>query len=214
MTRNTMILHREWSCFLNFLSDEELGIWLRSLLRLMETGEFPTNLDRPVEVAFFAAYERIDRDWQKLDKRLANLVQNRKKEEPQPAEPPAPPQPQKQQPQADTQPPLLEQMVKECSAAFDQPPQILRRELSRALARFGPELTRAILDNCLSHHPKSWAYLRRAFLNASQLGLSSAQDYQISCLRASGQVVDRASPSKTDILTRALHRPPKLKRPA
>lgn len=205
MTRNTIILHREWSSFLDFLSDEELGIWLRSMLDLMQTGEAPKNLSRPVEIAFYAAYERIDRDWQKLDKRLANLNQNR----PKPSEPPA----QKEPAQPASQP-VLEEMVKECSAAFSQPPKNLRQELARALARFGPELTRAILDNCLAHHPNSWSYLRRAFCNAAQLGLTCVQDYQSSCLRASGRLVDRTSPSANDILLRALHRPLALKRPA
>ena len=204
MTRNTVILHREWCSFLDFLSDEELGIWLRGILDLMQTGEPPKNLSRPVEIAFYAAYERIDRDWQKLDKRMANLNHQHPKQS-EPAAPAPAPEPQTA---------LLDKMVEQCSAVFSPPPKNLRQELARALARFGPELTLAILQNCLSHQPKSWSYLRRAFLNAAQLGLANVQDYQTSCLRASNQIVDRPTPSSNDILARALHRPLALKRSA
>jgi len=241
MTRNTIILHREWSSFLDYLSDEELGIWLRSMLRLMQTGELPQKLSRPVEIAFYAAWERIERDWQKLDKRLANLNQNRTKAADAAENVPSDTvntakeadtaannsqaekksdtaasessQAAKKSDTTDTQP-LLEQLVRQCTASLPQPPKKLREELARALARFGPELTQAIVQNCLAHSPGSWSYLRRAFLNAAQLGLNCVQDYQSSCLRATGQMVDRASPSTNDILLRGLHRPLTLKRPA
>ena len=55
------------------------------MFALMDEGSLPADLPHPVEVAAYAAYERVQRDWEKLDKKLSNLVQFRDK--PQPAQP-------------------------------------------------------------------------------------------------------------------------------
>ena len=81
------------------------------MFALMDEGSLPTDLPHPVEVAAYAAYERVQRDWEKLDKKLSNLVQFRDK--PQPAQPqkksaPAPcaaPAPTGQMPRLPNRPP-------------------------------------------------------------------------------------------------------------
>ncbi len=62
MAQDTIILHLDWQVFLGVLSDEELGQWTRAVLRYMDTGELPAAMSKPVEVAFYAAFERIGRD--------------------------------------------------------------------------------------------------------------------------------------------------------
>lgn len=62
MAQDTIILHLDWQAFLGVLSDEELGQWTRAVLRYMDTGELPAAMSKPVEVAFYAAFERIGRD--------------------------------------------------------------------------------------------------------------------------------------------------------
>lgn len=67
MARDTIILHLDWQTFLGVLSDEELGQWTRAVLRYMDTGEPPGAMSKPVEVAFYAAFERISRDLRRYE---------------------------------------------------------------------------------------------------------------------------------------------------
>lgn len=62
MAKETIILHLGWKAFLDILSDEELGQWTRAIMQYMETGNPPQDMSRTVQVAFFAASERISRD--------------------------------------------------------------------------------------------------------------------------------------------------------
>lgn len=65
--KDTIILHLDWQAFLGVLSDEELGQWTRAVLRYMDTGEPPGAMSKPVEVAFYAAFERIGRDLRRYE---------------------------------------------------------------------------------------------------------------------------------------------------
>lgn len=65
--KDTIILHLDWQAFLSVLSDEELGQWTRAVLRYMDTGEPPGAMSKPVEVAFYAAFERIGRDLRRYE---------------------------------------------------------------------------------------------------------------------------------------------------
>lgn len=67
MAKNTIILHLDWKVFLDVLPDDELGQWTRAVMDYMETGEPPKNMSKAVEVAFYAAFERIGRDREKWE---------------------------------------------------------------------------------------------------------------------------------------------------
>lgn len=192
MNRTTMILHREWIYFLKTLSNEELGIWLRSLLSLMETGEMPQNLDRPVEVAFYAAYERIERDWQKLDRRMANLKQNQPKFD-----------------SVDCPEELEADIFRLYQQHFGTLTSIALSDLLQAQSTLGHDLTLEILSNSIANGAKKWSYLHTAFEQAIRTGLSSPEDYRLAHMRDTGRIVDRSTPSANTLFK---PRPLRLKR--
>ena len=192
MNRTTMILHREWLCFLEKLSNEELGIWLRSLLSLMETGEMPQNLDRPVEVAFYAAYERVERDWEKLDRRMANLKQN----QPKPGSVDCP---------KELEPDIFQLYQQH----FGMLTPIALSDLIQAQTTLGHDLTVEILSNSIANGAKKWSYLHTAFEQAIHMGLSSPEDYRLAHLRDTGRIVDRPAPGTIPLFK---PRPLRLKR--
>lgn len=256
MARKTVILHSEWDCFLNRLNNEELGQWLRSVLTLMETDEEPQNLSRPVEMAFYAAYERIQRDWESFDRRSQNLRQNAPKppqkkcpEKPKAAQKPRTPAPTKaskttaespdpaaQNPaEAPPESPLSQdspsppagrqapaalchktppenppaaapdaELLALYSSHFGPPGPFACAGLGKAQQQLGLGLTRAIVEKAISNGARQWAYLQTSFDAARRQGLHSVEEYRLSHLRASGRIVDRPSPGKSDLLTRAV----------
>ena len=75
MAKNTIILHLDWKVFLDVLPDAELGQWTRAIMHYMETGEPPEGMNKAVEVAFYASFERIGRDLVKYERKCSNLKQ-------------------------------------------------------------------------------------------------------------------------------------------
>lgn len=65
--KDTIILHLDWKAFLDVLPDEELGQWTRAIMEYMETGQPPAAMSKPVEVAFYASFERIGRDVERYE---------------------------------------------------------------------------------------------------------------------------------------------------
>ena len=69
--KDTIILHLDWKAFLDVLPDEELGQWTRAIMEYMETGQPPVAMSKPVEVAFYASFERIGRDVERYEAKCA-----------------------------------------------------------------------------------------------------------------------------------------------
>lgn len=79
------------------------------------------------------------------------------------------------------------------------------KELIGYIERMGADLVRAVMDKCADLGGSSWAYVRKALVEAERLGCKTAAEYNLLCpiggSRAKGTRVDRAEPSGNDILS-------------
>ena len=90
------------------------------------------------------------------------------------------------------------------SSHFGPPGSFASAGLCKAQQQLGLALTRAIVEKAISNGARQWAYLQTSFDAARRQGLHSVEEYRLSRLRASGRMVDRTAPSKTDLLARAV----------
>ena len=79
------------------------------------------------------------------------------------------------------------------------------KELTDYIERMGADLVYAVMDKCADLGGSSWAYVRKALVEADRLGCKTAAEYNQLCpiggSRAKGTRVDRAKPSGNDILS-------------
>lgn len=79
------------------------------------------------------------------------------------------------------------------------------KELTGYIERMGADLVYAVMDKCADLGGSSWAYVRKALVEAEKLGCKTAAEYNQLCpiggSRAKGTRVDRAKPSGNDILS-------------
>lgn len=79
------------------------------------------------------------------------------------------------------------------------------KELTGYIERMGADLVYAVMDKCADLGGSSWAYVRKALVEAERLGCKTAAEYNQLCpiggSRAKGTRVDRAEPSGNDILS-------------
>ena len=79
------------------------------------------------------------------------------------------------------------------------------KELTDYIERMGADLVYAVMDKCADLGGSSWAYVRKALVEAEKLGCKTAAEYNQLCpiggSRAKGTRVDRAEPSGNDILS-------------
>ena len=83
-----------------------------------------------------------------------------------------------------------------------------KRELTGYADRLGEELARVILRKCIDAGAHSWAYVRKALIEAEAQGCKSAEEYQRTHPIGAGRSkrVDRPEPSGNDILKNAVRR--------
>lgn len=79
------------------------------------------------------------------------------------------------------------------------------KELTGYIERMGADLVYTVMDKCADLGGSSWAYVRKALVEADRLGCKTAAEYNQLCpiggSRAKGTRVDRAEPSGNDILS-------------
>ena len=83
-----------------------------------------------------------------------------------------------------------------------------KRELTGYADRLGEELARVILRKCIDAGAHSWAYVRKALIEAETQGCKSAEEYRRTHPIGAGRNkrVDRPEPSGNDFLKDAAHR--------
>lgn len=89
-----------------------------------------------------------------------------------------------------------------------------KRELTGYANRLGEELARVILRKCIDAGAHSWAYVRKALIEAETQGCRSAEEYRMTNPIGAGRNkrVDRPEPSGNDFLKNAAHRRPLTKK--
>lgn len=79
------------------------------------------------------------------------------------------------------------------------------KELTDYIERMGADLVYVVMDKCADLGGSSWAYVRKALVEAEKLGCKTAAEYNLFCpiggSRAKGTRVDRAQPSGNDFLS-------------
>lgn len=103
----------------------------------------------------------------------------------------------------------LKRLLNLCNANGVQTSPWAQAQLARALDTLGPELTEAIITNCLQHDARQWSYLQTALDKAAQQGLTSVEEYEHRHWKVKNNIVDRAAPGGGDFLHR--RRPLRLK---
>lgn len=89
-----------------------------------------------------------------------------------------------------------------------------KRELTGYADRLGEELARVILRKCIDAGAHSWAYVRKALIEAETQGCRSAEEYRMTNPIGAGRNrrVDRPEPSGNDFLKNAARRRPLTKK--
>ena len=89
-----------------------------------------------------------------------------------------------------------------------------KRELTGYADRLGEELARVILRKCIDAGAHSWAYVRKALIEAETQGCKSAEEYRMTNPIGAGRNrrVDRPEPSGNDFLKNAARRRPLTKK--
>lgn len=89
-----------------------------------------------------------------------------------------------------------------------------KRELTEYADRLGEELARVILRKCIDAGAHSWAYVRKAMIEAETQGCKSAEEYRKTNPTGAGRNkrVDRETPSGNDFLKNAGRRRPLTKK--
>lgn len=89
-----------------------------------------------------------------------------------------------------------------------------KRELTEYADRLGEELARVILRKCIDAGAHSWAYVRKAMIEAETQGCKSAEEYRMTNPTGAGRNkrVDRETPRGNDFLKNAGRRRPLTKK--
>ena len=106
-----------------------------------------------------------------------------------------------------------EQMVKDFESCIGKLSASAKAELNGYADRLGPELVQEILSKCIDLGARSWAYVRRALVEAEAQGCKSVEEYRLTNPIGAGRNmrVDRVRPSGNDILANATRRRPLIK---
>lgn len=236
MGKNTIILHLDWNVFLRRLSDEQLGQWTRAVMQYMETEQEPQGLDPAVDVAFYAAFERMGRDLASYEKRTANLQQNRQNKSEKlgsfrkapnrgridtdtdsvPVPEPVPePVLSSSDDNSDGTTMIPTGLMQKLEQAFGKPTAYTQGRLQKVFAKMSPELAAVILDTCLENNAASFSYFLKATNQAIEQGITTVEAYRAGHTKATGGNnirVDRAQPSGNDWIAASMDRPRQLKR--
>lgn len=104
--------------------------------------------------------------------------------------------------------PTTNPMVKQFEAAICKLSEAGKAELTGYAARLGDDLTGHIIQKCADAGGSSWAYVRKALLEAESGGYHSVEEYQTAHPIGAGRNkrVDRPEPSGNDFLANAAHR--------
>ena len=226
------ILHLDWKAFLERLPDEKLGQWTRAVMQYMETGEPPERMDEAVDVAFYAALERIERDLKGWEKKVQNLKQNRPGGDahrigtesvpnryrigPESACVPVPVPVPVPESSVDDSPPgggttTTPALIGAYERTFGAPPtNHVARKLEEYAAGMSVELVCRVLEECRKHDAKGWGYARIALEDCQARGVTLEEYEKAHPSGGKAQPVDRPEPSGKDILAR--RRPIRLKR--
>ena len=104
--------------------------------------------------------------------------------------------------------PTTSPLVKEFERDIGRLSESGKRELTGYADRLGEELTQVILRKCIDAGAHSWAYVRKALIEAENQGCKSAEEYQRTHPLGTGRSkrVDRLEPSGNDIFANALRR--------
>lgn len=234
MGKNTIILHLDWNVFLARLSDEQLGQWTRAVMQYMETEQEPQGLDPAVDVAFYAAFERMGRDLASYEKRMANLQQNKEKKlctfrkapnrariDTDTGSVPVPvPEPvlsssdDNSTGDAGTMT-IPTELMEKMEQAFGKPTPYTQGRLQKVFVQMSPELAAEILETCLQNNAASFSYFLTAANRAIAQGITTVEAYRAGHTKGTGGHnirVDRAQPSGNDFIKAATERPRRLKR--
>ena len=96
-------------------------------------------------------------------------------------------------------------VVKEFESSIGRLSASGKAELTAYADRLGNELVSAIIAKCADLGGRSWAYVRKALVEAEAQGCCSAEEYRrtnpIGGSRAKGARVDRAEPSGNDLFS-------------
>lgn len=236
MGKNTIILHLDWNVFLARLSDEQLGQWTRAVMQYMETEQEPQGLDPAVDVAFYAAFERMGRDLASYEKRMANLQQNQEKKlgtsrkapnrariDTDTGSVPVPvPVPEPVLSSSDDNSTgdagtmtILTELMEKMEQAFGKPTPYTQCRLQKVFGQMSPELAAEILETCLQNNAASFSYFLTAANRAIEQGITTVEAYRAGHTKGNGGHnirVDRAQPSGNDFIKAATERPRRLKR--
>lgn len=238
MGKNTIILHLDWNVFLARLSDEQLGQWTRAVMQYMETEQEPQGLDPAVDVAFYAAFERMGRDLASYEKRMANLQQNKEKKlctfrkapnraridtdtgsVPVPVPVPAPKPVLSSSDDNSTgdagMTTIPTELMEKMEQAFGKPTPYTQGRLQKVFVQMSPELAAEILETCLQNNAASFSYFLTAANRAIAQGITTVEAYRAGHTKGTGGHnirVDRAQPSGNDFIKAATERPRRLKR--
>lgn len=236
MGKNTIILHLDWNVFLARLSDEQLGQWTRAVMQYMETEQEPQGLDPAVDVAFYAAFERMGRDLASYEKRMANLQQNKEKKlctfrkapnrariDTDTGSVPVPvPVPEPVLSSSDDNSTgdagtttIPTELMEKMEQAFGKPTPYTQGRLQKVFVQMSPELAAEILETCLQNNAASFSYFLTAANRAIAQGITTVEAYRAGHTKGTGGHnirVDRAQPSGNDFIKAATERPRRLKR--
>ena len=93
-------------------------------------------------------------------------------------------------------------MVKDFESCIGKLSASAKAELNGYADRLGPELVQEILSKCIDLGARSWAYVRRALVEAEAQGCKSVDEYRLTNPIGAGRAkrVDRAQPSGNEFL--------------
>ncbi len=234
MGKDTIILHLDWNVFLKRLSNEQLGEWTRAVMQYMETEQEPQGLDPAVDVAFYAAFERIGRDQDAWNRKMSGLKQYRDKKEgtdrkapygvrtgsvPVPVPVPVPEPVLSSSDDNSTGDAgttmIPTDLMEKMEQAFGKPTAYTQGRLQKVFAQMSPELAAEILETCLQNNAESFSYFLTAANKAIEQGVTTVEAYRAGHTKStSGHNVrvDRAQPSGNDWITAAVDRAKKENR--
>ena len=233
MVKNTIILHLDWKVFLDVLSDEDLGQWTRAIMHYMETGDPPTGMNKTVEVAFYASFERIERDLVKYEKKCSNLKQYRDEKitshrktptrgvsdtdsecDPVPVPDPVPEPVPSSSSYEEGNETMMTTLIESYEDAYGTATPVIWRMLKGYADDLGVDLVGKVIDVTAEAGGKTWPYLSKSLDDCKAKGMDLAAYEAEQARRKAGHNVrvDRAAPSGNDILQRSTRRPMRLKR--
>ncbi len=232
MGKDTIILHLDWDVFLARLTDQQLGQWTRAVFNYMATGEEPSGLDQPVEIAFYATFERIGRDQAAWSRKISGLKQYQEKTQdhrkppygvrtdgvPVPVPDPVPVPVSSSSDDRDNGCAVTtttHKLMGKLEENFGKATGRTAERLQKALDTLPEELADTILETCLDNNARTYNYFLQATDKVIAQGIQTVAEYKAGHKSGgSGHNirVDRTQPSGNDWITASMDRPRQLKR--